>query len=540
MSVEASAVIGEATKRRTIAVISHPDAGKSTLTEAMLLHAQTISEAGAVHGKAGRRSTVSDWMEMEKARGISISSAAIQFSYGDVVINLVDTPGHSDFSEDTFRVLAAVDAAIMLIDAAKGLEAQTMKLFDVCRSRKIPIVTMINKWDRPGLDALALVDEIRNHTGMAPMPINWPVGDAGFFRGLLDVATGDMLRFERTPGGAKVATSERLTPAVAEEDFGHEWLTATEDVSLVRIDGHASDDPSFLTQQATPLLFGAAVHNIGVHELLDFIATRAPSPGARVVSDTRTRPVEADFSAYVFKVQSGMDPAHRDRLAFIRICSGVFDRGMVVYHAQTGRPFPTKYAQHIFGRDRETVDVAWPGDVVGLVNAHALRPGDTLYVGEAVEYPGLPRFAPEHFRVANAADSSKHKQFRRGIEQLDQEGVVQVLRSERRGDQSPILGAVGPMQFEVAVQRLDSEFGAPIRLTNLDYTIACATDRSSAEVLSSRRDCEVVSRGDGELLALFSSPWLMRRLKNETPELVLEPLSGVVDLPYGRSQSVTV
>lgn len=539
MSVEASQVVGEATKRRTIAVISHPDAGKSTLTEAMLLHAEAISEAGAVHGKAGRRGTVSDWMEMEKSRGISISSAAIQFSYGDVVINLVDTPGHSDFSEDTFRVLAAVDAAIMLVDAAKGLEAQTMKLFDVCRSRGIPIVTMINKWDRPGLDALDLVDEIRNHTGMTPMPINWPVGDAGFLRGLLDVSTGHMLRFTRTPGGAQVATSEHLTPAVAEEQFGDEWRTAAEDVSLLGIDGHAMVIESFLSQQGTPLLFGAAVHNIGVHELLNFIATAAPSPGARMASDTRTRPVEADFSAYVFKVQSGMDPAHRDRLAFIRICSGVFDRGMVVYHAQTGRPFPTKYAQHIFGRDRETVDLAWPGDVVGLVNAHALRPGDTLYVGQPVMYPGLPRFAPEHFRIATAADSSKHKQFRRGIEQLDQEGVVQVLRSERRGDQSPILGAVGPMQFEVAEQRLGSEFGAPIRLATLDYTIACATDKESARALISRRDCEVVSRSNGGLLALFSSPWPLRRLMSEMPDLVLDPLSGVVDFPHHTSHSVT-
>jgi len=536
MNIDSDQVRLRATKRRTIAVISHPDAGKSTLTEAMLLHAQAISQAGAVHGKSGRRATVSDWMEMEKARGISISSAAIQFSYGDVVVNLVDTPGHSDFSEDTFRVLAAVDQAIMLVDAAKGLETQTMKLFDVCRSRGIPIVTMINKWDRPGLPALELMDELRNRTGMTPMPITWPVGDAGFFRGLLDIETGEMLRFLRSAGGAQIAASEVLSPAQAESEYGPEWLGATDDVALLQVDGHSYHRQNFLDQRGTPVFFGAAVHNIGVHELLEFIASDGPAPLPRIGTDAKPRLVDSDFSAYVFKVQSGMDPAHRDRLAFIRICSGVFDRGLVAHHAQTGRPFPTKYAQQVFGRDRETVDVAWPGDVVGLVNAHALRPGDTLYGNLPVEYPGLPRFAPEFFRVATVTDASKHKQFRRGIEQLDEEGVIQVMRSERRGDQSPILGAVGPMQYEVTEARLRSEFGAPIRLTPLDYTVACITTRESAGVLAGRSECEVVSRGDGTLLALFPSPWRLRKLMGELPDVALEPLGGMADRPLDGSR----
>lgn len=522
-------IVSEASKRRTIAVISHPDAGKSTLTEALLLHASAISEAGAIHGKAGRRSTVSDWMEMEKARGISISSAAIQFQVGDVIINLVDTPGHSDFSEDTFRVLAAVDVAIMLIDAAKGMEKQTLKLFDVCRSRGIPIITIINKWDRPGRAALELVDEIRDRTGMVPMPLIWPVGDSGFFRGLLDVSTGHMVHFERSAGGATKATSEVLTPAQAHGRYGTEWDTALEESDLLGAAGHRFDRDRFLSQKGTPLLFGAAVHNIGVAQLLDFIAHTVPPPTARQDAKGSPRSVGSDFSAYVFKVQSGMDPAHRDRLAFIRVCSGVFVRGMLAHNARTSKPFPTKYAQQVFGRDRETVDVAWPGDVVGLVNANALRPGDTLYGDSPVTFPGLPRFAPEYFRVARSKDSSKHKQFRRGIEQLDEEGVIQVLFSDRRGAQAPILGAVGPMQFEVAEQRLAAEFGAPITLSALDYEIACATNAQSAAILESRSDCEVVARSDGEMLVLFASSWWLRKIQTDFPQLMVEPLSGVAE-----------
>ncbi len=519
-------VLQEAVKRRTIAVISHPDAGKSTLTEALLLHASVIDAAGAVHGKAGRSGTVSDWMTMEKARGISISSAAIQFAHRGVVINLVDTPGHADFSEDTFRVLSAVDAVVMLVDASKGLESQTMKLFDACRRWAIPIVTMINKWDRPGRDALALIDEIEQRTGLVPTPVNWPVGEAGRFLGLHAVVRDQMLRFHRTPGGVHVANHDTLTPTEADAACGLEWRAAVDEVALLRAVGRTHDAVRFRACRTTPVLFGAAVHNIGVQQLLDLVVDDAPAAAARADVSGRARPVNSDFSGYVFKVQSGMNPAHRDRLAFIRVCSGVFERGAVLQHAQSGRPFATKYAQQLLGQQRHTIDVAWPGDVVGLVNASLLRPGDTVFAGEAVRFPALPKFAPEHFRIARSTDTSKNKQFRRGVDELDQEGVIQVLRSSRYGEQAPILGAVGPMQFEVVQDRMKNDYGAAVSLEPLKYTVAQATTRESARSLEYLPDCEVTLRSDGAVVALFTTEWRMRAIKRDRPALVIEPLAG--------------
>jgi len=520
---------GEAARRRTFAVISHPDAGKSTLTEALALHARVIQEAGAIHGKAGRKSTVSDWMDMEKARGISISSAALQFGYGGCVVNLLDTPGHADFSEDTYRVLAAVDSAVMLLDAAKGLEPQTMKLFDVCRHRGIPVLTVVNKWDRPGLDALALLDEIRERTGLEPTPLTWPVGISGDFRGVLDRATGDFLRFTRTAGGATVAPEERMSPEQAEAREGDAWRTAVEECELLDAMGQVHDEESFLAGHTTPVLFGSAVLNFGVRQLLDTLLELAPPPGPREDVAGSPRDLDAPFSAFVFKVQAGMDTAHRDRLAYVRVCSGVFERGTVVTHSSTGRPFATKYAQQVFGRDRETVDLAYPGDVVGLVNASALRVGDSLYAEAPVTYPPIPSFAPEHFTVARAEDSGRYKQFRRGIEQLEQEGTVQVLRSDLRGDQAPVLAAVGPMQFEVAQHRMAGEFGAPVRLEPLAYSLARRTDREWAQRLSGQSGVEVLERGDGALLALFADRWRLGRVTRDFPEAVLEPLVAATD-----------
>jgi len=520
----------EAARRRTFAVISHPDAGKSTLTEALALHARVIQEAGAIHGKAGRKSTVSDWMDMEKARGISISSAALQFSYEgvpgrSVVVNLVDTPGHADFSEDTYRVLAAVDCAVMLLDAAKGLEPQTMKLFDVCRHRGIPVVTVVNKWDRPGLAALELLDEVRDRTGLEPTPLTWPVGIAGDFRGVLDRTTGEFVRFTRTAGGATVAPEQRMSAERAATDEGDAWTTAVEESELLDAMGQVHDQAAFLAGRTTPVLFGSAVLNFGVRQLLDTLVELAPPPGDRPDAAGAPRPVDAPFSAFVFKIQAGMDSNHRDRLAYVRVCSGVFERGTVVTHAATGRPFATKYAQQVFGRDRSTVDTAFPGDVVGLVNAASLRVGDTLYVEQPVVFPPIPSFAPEHFAVCRAVDSSRYKQFRRGIEQLEQEGTVQVLRSDLRGDQAPVLAAVGPMQFEVAEHRMAGEFGAPVTLTRLDYSLARRTDARWAKVLERESGVEVLERsGDGALLALVGGTWRLQRLQRDHPEVVLEPL----------------
>ena len=516
--------VAEAARRRTFAVISHPDAGKSTLTEALALHARVIGQAGAVHGKAGRRGTVSDWMEMERDRGISITSAALQFGYRDAVINLLDTPGHADFSEDTYRVLTAVDAAVMLVDAAKGLEAQTMKLFAVCKHRGIPIVTVINKWDRPGKDALELMDEIADRTGLQPTPLTWPVGIAGDFRGVLDRRDGTFRRFTRTAGGATIAPEELLTADQATAREGEVWTRAVEESELLEATGAEHDQESFLGGMTTPVLFASAVSNFGVGALLDTLVDLAPSPTGRPDADGAVRELDAPFSAFVFKVQSGMDAAHRDRLAYIRICSGVFERGMVVTHGRTRRPFTTKYAQHVFGRERESVDLAYPGDVVGLVNASALGVGDSLYADRPVTFPPVTTFAPEHFAVVRSKDTAKHKQFRRGIEQLDSEGVVQVLRSDRRGDGAPVLAVVGPMQFEVATHRLEHEFNAPVHLERLSYGLAMRTDAQSVPKVSASGGVEVMQRANGELLALFSDKWALRMLQQRHPELTLEPL----------------
>ena len=527
-------ISAEAGRRRTFAVISHPDAGKSTLTEALVLHANRISEAGAIHGKSGRRATVSDWMEMEKARGISITSTALQFPYRapsgqDCVINLLDTPGHADFSEDTYRVLTAVDCAVMLIDAAKGLEPQTLKLFQVCRHRRIPIITVINKWDRPGRDPLELLDEIQARIGLRPTPLTWPVGIAGDFKGVLDRRTGTFIRFTRTAGGAKAAPEEHIAPEDAHAAAGVDWDNAVEESELLTADGSDYDRETFLGCATTPLLFTSAALNFGVNQLLDVLVQLAPSPDGQLDVDGNRRATEDPFSAFVFKVQAGMDSAHRDRIAYARVCSGTFERGEVLTHATTGKPFVTKYAQSVFGQQRSTLDTAWPGDVIGLANANALRPGDTLYRDVPVHYPPIPSFSPEHFAVARGTDPSKHKQFRKGIEQLEQEGVVQILRSDRRGDQAPVFAAVGPMQFEVATHRMAAEMSAPISLEPLGYTVARAADPADVDFLSRQPSVEVLTRSDGVILALFSTRWRLEGFQRDNPTVVLQSLVAAGD-----------
>jgi peptide chain release factor 3 len=519
-------VLNEAARRRTFAVISHPDAGKSTLTEALALHAAAINTAGAVHGKAGRRGVTSDWMAMEKDRGISITSAVLKFDYAGHVLNLLDTPGHADFSEDTYRVLEAVDCAIMLLDSAKGLEPQTLKLFDVCRSRHVPVVTFVNKWDRPGREPLELLDEIEQRIGLRPTPVNWPVGIAGDFRGLIERATGEYTAYTRRPGGAGKALEDVFKDAdQARGREGAAYDAAEEELQLLTEIGAEVDMPSFLAGQSSPVLFGAALPNFGVRRLLDAMCSLAPAPEPRQSVDGDKRAVDAPFSGLVFKVQANMDKAHRDRVAFVRVCSGRFERGMVLTHAATGRPFATKYAQSMFGQERETVETAFPGDVIGLVNATALRPGDTLYADVPVAYPPIPSFAPEHFAVVRCKDAGKYKQFRRGIDQLDTEGVVQVLSSDLRGDQAPVLAAVGPLQFDVVLHRLEHEFGAKSELSHLDYGLARLTDESGEEALKGARGAEVLTRRlDGALLALFADKWRLNAIQRDNPSVRLDPL----------------
>jgi peptide chain release factor 3 len=470
-------------------------------------------------------------MDMEQDRGISITSAALRIDYDGRVLNLLDTPGHADFSEDTYRVLSPVDCAIMLLDSAKGLEPQTLKLFDVCRARKMPVITFVNKWDRPGREPLELLDEIEQRIGLRPTPMNWPVGIAGDFRGLVDRTSGVYTKMTRTPGGATKAVEEVLEPERAAEVELDAWVQAQEEIELLEALGADFDPESFMAGESSPVLFGAALSNFGVGQLLDTVVELAPAPSAKLDAKDRPRRVEQPFSGQVFKMQANMDKNHRDRMAFLRVSSGRFDRGMVLTHASTGRPFATKYTQAVFGSDRSTIDTAYPGDVIALVNAQALAVGDTLYDGPKVDFPPIPSFAPEHFVVARAVDAGKYKQFQRGIAQLDAEGVVQVLTSDVRGEQAPVLAAVGPLQFDVVKHRMDQEFRSPVEASPLDYSVARRTDEESAPVLHALSGAEVLRRrSDGELLVLVHNKWRLRVIERDHPSLLMEPLlAGGVD-----------
>ncbi|CQD14155.1 TPA: peptide chain release factor 3 [Corynebacterium striatum] len=542
-------IASEATRRRTFAVIAHPDAGKSTLTEALALHAHIINEAGAVHGKGNRKATVSDWMEMEKERGISVASSALQFEYAPenhegepFMINLVDTPGHADFSEDTYRVLTAVDAAVMLIDAAKGLEPQTLKLFRVCKARGLPIITVINKWDRVGREPLELVDEIVNEIQLQPTPLYWPVGIAGDFRGLAhineDGEADNYIHFIRTAGGSTIAPEEHYDPSDAEAKEGDAWETAVEEAELLAADGALHDQELFEQCVTSPLIFASAMLNFGVHQILDTLCAIAPAPRSRdsdpkaieaagsggAAAIDETREITDDFSGVIFKVQAGMDRKHRDNLAFMRVVSGEFERGMQVSHAQSGRSFSTKYALTVFGRTRDTVDSAFPGDIVGLVNAGSLAPGDTIYAGKKVQFKPMPQFAPEAFRILRAKSLGDYKAFRKGLDQLAAEGVVQILRNETRGDAAPVMAAVGPMQFEVMQARMEVEYNVETVTEHIPYSVARRTDAESAPELGRQRGVEIFTRTDGELIALFGDKWKLAFVEKEHPELTIEPL----------------
>ncbi|MCC6225367.1 MAG: peptide chain release factor 3 [Microthrixaceae bacterium] len=513
----------EAQRRRTFAIISHPDAGKTTLTEKFLLYGGALSgEAGAVKARQDRRSATSDWMALEQQRGISITSTVLQFPYRDCVVNLLDTPGHRDFSEDTYRVLTAADAAIMVLDSAKGIEPQTLKLFEVCRDRGLPLLTFLNKWDRPGHEGLTLLDEIERQIGVLPTPVTWPVGIAGDFRGVIDRRDGSYTRYERVARGTRIAPEELVDAKQAATEEGAAWEATQDELEL--LEGHELDVESFLAGGTTPTFVGSALTNFGVGKLLDAVIDLAPAPSARPDDEGKPRALDAPFSGFVFKVQANMDPAHRDRIAFFRVCSGRFERGMVLTHARTGKPFATKYAHQVFGQDRETVEEAFPGDVVGLVNATDVRVGDSLFVADRVVFPAIPSFAPEHFSTARVRDTGRFKQFRKGIAQLDEEGVVQVLRDRDLGEQAPILAAVGPMQFDVAAWRLENEFGAPVELSPTAYRVARRTDEASRAQLRAMRGVDVLDRSDGALIAVFESSYWLDRLLVEEPDLTLEKL----------------
>lgn len=514
----------QAARRRTFAIISHPDAGKTTLTEKMLLYSGAIEVAGSVRDRRSGRTTTSDWLDIEARRGISVSSTVIRFDHSGMTLNLLDTPGHRDFSEDTYRVLSAADSAIMVLDAAKGVERQTLRLFEVCRTRGVPLLTFVNKCDRPGPGPLAILDDIEASIGVRPTPITWPVGDGRDFIGVVDRRRTKLIRFTRAEHGATRAHEqvEDLSDGHGSLDtYGPAGIAAHEELALLdEIESNHNED-TFRSGETTPVFFGSALWNFGIWHILDAITTHAPSPSARPDACGMTRDLDAALSGFIFKIQANMDRNHRDHVAFMRICSGVFDRGMTLVHEPSGRSLSTKYANSMFGQGRESLERAYPGDIIGLVNPGDIRIGDTLYASGPVTYPPIPTFAPEHFMTARNCDTGRHKQFQRGLEQLDREGVVQVLSEPDRRDVAPVLAAVGPLQFDVAGDRLGSEFGAPVKLTAARYTQARQTDAESAAVLRSLRSVDVLSRPDGTLFALFDSNYVLNKTIEEHPDLTL-------------------
>ena len=459
-------------QRRTFAIISHPDAGKTTLTEKLLLFSGAIQIAGSVKARKASRHATSDWMEIEKQRGISVASSVMQMEYRGCTINLLDTPGHQDFSEDTYRVLTAVDAALMVIDAANGVEPQTRRLLQVCRARNTPILTFINKMDREVQDPLALMDEIERELGMTVVPFTWPVGMAKFFGGVLDLRKDQMRVF--SPGEDRVAGTEEIVEGIANpvlaERFGDVYSQAAGEIELVREAAPAFDEAEFLAGHQTPMFFGSAVNNFGVQEVLDALVDLAPAPGPRPAIQRTVEPDEAKFSGVVFKIQANMDPAHRDRIAFLRVASGKFTRGMNLKVVRSGKTLRPNTVVTFMSQKRELLDEAYAGDIIGIPNHGVLQLGDTLTEGEALQFTGLPFFAPELFRAVEVADPLKTKQLRAGLTQLGEEGAIQVFRP--MAGSVLLLGAVGQLQFEVVAHRLEHEYGVKARIQPARYNVA--------------------------------------------------------------------
>ncbi|MGI8999680.1 MAG: peptide chain release factor 3 [Candidatus Limnocylindria bacterium] len=517
-------VLELAARRRTFAIISHPDAGKTTLTEKLLLFGGAVDEAGSVRARRQARNTVSDWMEMERRRGISVSSTVLRFEHGGYQYNLVDTPGHADFSEDTYRTLWAVDAALMVLDAGRGLEPQTLKLFQVCRMRGLPIVTFINKCDRPMLAPLALLDEIEREIGVQPVPVNWPIGTHGQLRGLLDIATDDVIESETTTHGATVGSGMRTPAAAWTPGPSHvEWAEAREEAALVAT---TIDPDAVRAETVTPVFFGSALTNAGLSSLIGAFPGFASPPSARPSVDGRVQPLDGQFSAQTFKVQANTDPRHRDRVAFMRIHSGRFVRGMTAINGRTGRRTSLSYANELFGQERQTIDVALPGDVIGIVNATGVQVGDTLSEDGTVAFAPIPAFLPERFAYLRSRDTSRYKQFRNGMRQLEEEGVIRVLRRPD-GMADPIIGVVGQLQLEVAEERLANEFGCRSERSEAPYTACRAIEPADAERLPDWRSIEVVDDGSGRRLVLASNVYVFDRLDRDLPDLRWE--SGVME-----------
>ena len=535
----------EIARRRTFAIISHPDAGKTTLTEKFLLYGNAIHLAGAVKDRKNQRATASDWMELEKQRGISISSTVLQFDYAGCAVNLLDTPGHKDFSEDTYRVLTAVDAALMVIDAAKGVETQTRKLFEVCRRRGIPIFTFMNKCDRPTRNPLELLDELEAVLGLQAAPVIWPLGNGPSFKGVFDRRTKQVHLFERVPGGAfqaPVNVTSLDDPAVRAKLDDDTYHAVTEQLAMLDGAGHPFDLAAVHAEKQTPVYFGSAVNNFGIQLLLDgFLRDSVPPaprhsvsvnvPGMAQSTIDRIVPVDdPKFSGFIFKIQANMDPKHRDRIAFLRVCSGKFERDMVVTHQRTGRQVRLSSSHKLFGQERETVDEAWPGDVIGLVGHDSFGIGDTLTDDRGIAFDEIPRFPPEVFTYISNPTAGDAKKYRAGLEQLLQEGVVQSFTAKNAPPGATLLAAVGPLQFEVVQWRLQSEYGAESRLTPTPWTVLRWVTIPDAMKGPKGFDYSrlIVATGVSfgadrfdNPVALFPNDWTMRYFLEKNPELKL-------------------
>ena len=523
----------EISRRRTFAIISHPDAGKTTLTEKLLLYGGAVQLAGSVTSRKNQRATTSDWMELERKRGISISSTVLQFDYHGYRINLLDTPGHKDFSEDTYRVLTAVDAVVMVIDAGKGIETQTRKLFEVCRRRGVPIFTFMNKLDRPTRDPLALVDELESVLGIGAFPVNWPLGTGPEFKGVYDRQTKQVNLFERTPEGAYRAplTVKGIDdPMVKGKLDEGDYARFVEELEMLEIAGKEYDSAAVLAGQLTPVFFGSAMNNFGVQLLLDCFLERSAPPGPRRSEGEEIAPDAPAFSGFVFKIQANMDPKHRDRIAFVRVCSGKFQRDMVVTHMRTGQKVRLSSSMKLFGQERETVDEAYAGDVVGLVGHSEFGIGDTLSEDGTVTFHEIPRFPPECFAQLQNPNPSKFKQFRKGLDQLLQEGVMQVFHLRDMGQRVPLLAAVGPLQFEVVQYRLESEYGAPSQLETAPWEsvkwLRRGTTAAETKALKLPTGCRLADDADDQPVVLFPSAWTLNYFKQQNLDVELFDLSA--------------
>lgn len=524
----------QAARRRTYAIISHPDAGKTTLTEKLLLYSGAIHLAGSVRGRKASRLAVSDWMKMEQERGISITSSVLQFEYLGSALNLLDTPGHADFSEDTYRTLAAVDSAVMLMDHTKGVESRTRKLFEVCRMRQLPIVSFMNKLDRPGLDPLELVDEVGDTLNLKVAPLNWPIGMGQHFKGVVDIRTREVLLFSGGKHGQTKVETETTDLAGARERLGDAVMDEVEEqLELVEIAGETWDLDAFYAGEMTPMFWGSAMSNFGVEPLLQFLAEFAAPPAHRVgrvkAVEVDVAPEEDSFTGFIFKIQANMNPRHRDRLAFMRVVSGRFYRGMDTVIGRNGEALRLSKPHTFMAQERSIVEEAWPGDIVGLYDPGKLRIGDTLAEGRQLVFDGIPRFAPEHFSRIVLEDPMKRKQLDSGLEQLAHEGVIQVFVRPDIGRQDPWLGAVGVLQFEVLKERLKNEYRVACRLEPLPYRLArwIETGEEGLQWLDRRREYKLVEDRTGHKVLLAEAEWAVDFAKRNAPNLVMhdiEPL----------------